>query len=120
MNFLISFGICSTPKLSKYNTFLTFTCKAIQSVPIDSYPSRFIKYNPSFILDHLFLDIVQPISTNVPDSIGRNPLFCSFALFLIVSLISFTSNHDFSRNLTIFLISSISSFEIAKAVVPDP
>ena len=87
---------------------------------MDSYPSRFIKYNPSFILDNLFLDNVQLISTNVPNSIGKNPLFCSFASFLIVSLIPFTSNHDFSRDLTIFLISSISSFEIAKAVVPDP
>ena len=33
MNFLISFGICSTPKLSKYVTFSAFTHKAIQWVP---------------------------------------------------------------------------------------
>ena len=32
MNFLISFGICSTPKLSKYITLLPFTKKAIQFV----------------------------------------------------------------------------------------
>ena len=30
MNFLVSFGICSTPKLSKYVTFLVFKYKAIQ------------------------------------------------------------------------------------------
>ena len=56
MNFLISFGICSTPKLSKYATSLSLTYKAIQCVPIDSYSSRFIIYAPSFILDKLFLD----------------------------------------------------------------
>ena len=37
MNALISFGICSTLKLSKYVTFLAFTYKAIQLVPIDLY-----------------------------------------------------------------------------------
>ena len=56
MNFLITFGICSTLKLSKYVTFLAFTYKAIQSVPIDSYSSRFVAYTSSFILDKLFLE----------------------------------------------------------------
>ena len=56
MNFLILFGIFSTPKLSKYVTFLAFTYKAIQWVPIDSYLSRCITYVPSFILDKLFLE----------------------------------------------------------------
>ena len=37
MNFLISFGICSTPRLSKYATFLALKYEAIQWVPIDSY-----------------------------------------------------------------------------------
>ena len=32
MNFLICFGICSTPRLSKYVIFLAFTYKAIQWV----------------------------------------------------------------------------------------
>ena len=53
---MISYGICSTPKLSKYVTFLEFTHKAIQWVPIDSYSSRFIIYAPSFIFDKLFLE----------------------------------------------------------------
>ena len=39
MNFLISFGICSTPKLSKYVTFSVFTFNATQCIPIDSYSS---------------------------------------------------------------------------------
>ena len=56
MNFLISFGMCSTPKLSKYLMLLPFTYKAIQSGPIDSYSSRFITYAPSLILGKLFLE----------------------------------------------------------------
>ena len=56
MNYLISFGICSTPKLWKYVTFLLFTYKAIQWVPIDSYSLRVSIYAPSFILGKLFLE----------------------------------------------------------------
>ena len=56
MAFSISFGICSTPKLSKYVPFLAFTYKAIQWVPIDLYSSRFITYATSFILGKLFLE----------------------------------------------------------------
>ena len=54
MNFLCSFGIYSTPKLSNYVLFSAFTYKAVQCVPIDSYSSRFIIYAP--ILDNLFLE----------------------------------------------------------------
>ena len=53
MNFVISFGICSTPKLSKYTIIFAFT---YQANPIDLNSSRFIKYAPSFILDKLFLE----------------------------------------------------------------
>ena len=42
MNFLISFGICSSPKLSKNITLLPFTYKAIQFVPTDLNSSRLI------------------------------------------------------------------------------
>ena len=35
MNLLIFFGICSTPKLSKYVAFSEFTYNSIQLVPID-------------------------------------------------------------------------------------
>ena len=57
------------------------------------------------------------LAANVPNSVGRNPLFYSFVSFLIVSLIPFTSNPDSSTDLTIFLITLISSFEIINAVV---
>ena len=59
-------------------------------------------------------------AANVPNNIERNPRFCSFASSLIVSLIHFIYNPDFSSNLTIFIMSSISSFEIINAVLPDP
>ena len=46
MNFLISSGICSTPKLnmSKYIILLRFTYKAIQLDLIDLNSSRLITY----------------------------------------------------------------------------
>ena len=50
INFLTTFGICSTPKLSKYFTVLLFKYNAIQWVPISEYSSRFTTYAPSFIL----------------------------------------------------------------------
>ena len=48
----------------------------------------------------------------VLNSIGRNTPFCYFVSFLIASLIPFTSNPGSSSDLTIFIISSLSSFEI--------
>ena len=59
INFLISFRMYSTPKVSKYVTLLPFTYKAIERVPTDLYSSRFITYVPSFILGKLFLEKAQ-------------------------------------------------------------
>ena len=42
INYLISFGICSTPKESKQVTSLLFTHKGNQWVPISEYSSRFV------------------------------------------------------------------------------
>ena len=56
MNFLISFRVCSTPKMSKCITLLSFTYKAIQRVPIDLNSLSFITYAPCFILGKLFLE----------------------------------------------------------------
>ena len=60
------------------------------------------------------------LAANVPNNIERNPLFCSFVSFLIVSLIPLINDPDSSSYLTIFIITSISSFEIINAVVSDP
>ena len=48
--FLISFGMCSTPKLSNYVTDLVFTYNSIQWVPISECSSRLVTYASSFIL----------------------------------------------------------------------
>ena len=50
----------------------------------------------------------------------KNLTFCSFASFLIISLTPFTNKSDSSRDLTIFMISSTSSFEIIHIVIPNP
>ena len=55
-----------------------------------------------------------------PNNIPRSPPFCSFASFLIVSLIHFINDPDFSRDLTIFTILFISSFKINDVVLLDP
>ena len=47
MNFLISFGVYSTPKRSRYFLFSVFTYNVIQWFPIGSNSSRFIIYAPS-------------------------------------------------------------------------
>ena len=65
--------------------------------------------------------------TLLPNNIDRNPPFMFFC-FIFNSLIPFIYNSDSSSDLTIFIISSISPFEIINAVVreaksggqPDP
>ena len=49
-----------------------------------------------------------------------DPPFCSFASFPIVSLTPFIYKPDYSKDLTIFMISSISSFENINVVMIDP
>ena len=56
MNFLISLGICATPKLSKYVAFSVFTYEAIQLVLIGLNSSRLITDAPSFTFGKLFLE----------------------------------------------------------------
>ena len=47
----------------------------------------------------------------------RNPHFCPFGSFLIISPILFSIKTDSSRDLIIFMIPYISSFEITSAVM---
>ena len=61
------------------------------------------------------------LAPKVPNNIPRNPHFCSFASFLIVSLtLFFINDSGSSRDLTIFIISFISSLEIINVVKSDP
>ena len=73
----------------------------ITSLPVNALPNKLV--------------------ANVPNIVGRNPPFYPFVSFLIVSLIPFTSNPDSSNDLTIFIISSLSSFKFINVDVrPDP
>ena len=56
----------------------------------------------------------------MPNNILKNPPFCYFASFLIVSLMPFINNPYFSRDLIIFMIPFISSLEIINVVLQDP
>ena len=60
------------------------------------------------------------LAAKVTNNIPRNSPFCYFALFLIVSLTPFINKPDSSRDLTILMISFISSLEIINVAVPDP
>ena len=52
---------------------------------------------------------------NVPNNIPRNSPFCYYASFCT----PFNSKPESSRDLTIFIMSSISSFDIISVVVPE-
>ena len=73
--------------------------------------------SPALITPRPVYAFPNKLADNAPINIGQNPPFCSFASFLIVSLTPFISKPDFSRDLTIFIISSISLFEITNDVV---
>ena len=48
INLLISSGICSAPRLSRFVVLLAFIYRAIQCVLVDFYSSRFTMQAPSF------------------------------------------------------------------------
>ena len=60
------------------------------------------------------------LAPKVPFSIPRNFPFYSFVSFSLDSLTSFIHKPDSTRDLIIFMILFISSFEIITVVVPDP
>ena len=59
------------------------------------------------------------VASNVPNKILRNPPFCFFASFLIVSLTALSIN-QILQELTMFVISFISLFKIINVAIPDP
>ena len=88
---------------------------------------HYYKFSPALITPSSSLITPFPVNAflnilaaNFPNNVGINPPFYSSASFLNVSLIPFINNPDSSRDLTIFIISSISSFENGNAVIPDP
>ena len=76
--------------------------------------------SPALIMPFLVNAFRNILAANVTNIIGRIPPFCSFASFLIVSLIPYINNSDSSSDLNIFIISFTSSSEIINAVIPNP
>ena len=54
---------------------------------------------------------------NVPNSLLRNPPFCSLASFRTVSQTPFNNKPESFRDFTILIMSSISSFDIISVVL---
>ena len=75
--------------------------------------------SPAFITPRPANAFPNILAVNVPNNVYRSLSFYSFYSFLIASLIPFINNPDSLSNLTIFIISSISSFEIINAVVRE-
>ena len=78
-----------------------------------------IVHSPALIAPLPVNRFPNKLAHEVPNNILRNPSFCSFASLLIVSLTSFINKPDYSRDLTIFMISLISSFGINNVVVRE-
>ena len=75
---------------------------------------------PTLIVPFPVKKFPNKLPPKVPNNTPRNHLFFSFASFLIVSLMHFINNPDFSRGLTIFIILFIFSLEIISLAKPDP
>ena len=94
---------------------------ALKILPCSNHspPARI---TPSLPLITLLPPKIFPNSfaANAPNKIAKKPYFCSFASFSIVSLTPFINKPGSLRDLTIFKISFISSFEIISVVMPDP
>ena len=60
------------------------------------------------------------LAPNLPNNILRNPSFLFFCFIFNCFLKPFINKPDSLRDLTIFMISSISSIKTLNAVVPDP
>ena len=64
-----------------------------------------IKYlSPALILTLPVKRFPDKLAPKMSNNISKNPPFCYFASFLIVSLTPFTNNPDSSRDLTVFII----------------
>ena len=68
--------------------------------------------SPTVNVPLLVNEFPNKLAPNFPNNIQRNPHFCSFASFLIVSLKLFINKPDSSRDLIIFMKSFISLLEI--------
>ena len=65
-----------------------------------------------------FNKIPKKLAPKVPKNITRNPPCCSFASFATIPLKPLINIPESSRDVMIFIISSITSFESINVVVP--
>ena len=83
-----------------------------------SWPSLNVS-SPALIVSLPGNRFLNKLAYEAPNNIARNCPFCSFAWFLIVSLMGFINNQGYSSDLIIFMISFISLLEINNVVLPD-
>ena len=74
-------------------------------------------YSPALITPLSANIFPNKLVSNVPNNILRNPPFCPFASFLIVSVTPSNNNQESSRDLINLKRFCMSSFEIIKVVL---
>ena len=74
---------------------------------------------PSLIVPLSVKKISNKLVPNFSNNIPRNPPFCSFALFLIVLLTLYINKPDSSSDLTIDMMSFISSVKTINVVIRE-
>ena len=93
-------------------------------IPAPIVPSPAVIITRPGIFEHLTHFPVNRFPNNLapsaPYDVPRNPHFYSFTSFSIVSLTPIIHKPASSRDLIIFMISFISSFEIISVVMLDP
>ena len=91
-----------------------------KSLPVLIVPAAALIVHSSALITPLPVNrLPNNLAPNVPNEIPKNPPFCSFASFLIVLLTRLINKPDSLKDLTIFIISFISSYETINVVIPD-
>ena len=88
-------------------------------VALKSWPALIVPSSApiALLLVNRFSNKLTPYVLN---NILRNPPFCTYSSFIIVSLTPFINKPDSSNDWTIFIMSFVSSFKIISVVIPDP
>ena len=91
-----------------------------KSLPVLIVPAAALIVHSSALITPLPVNrLPNNLAPNVPNEIPKNPPFSSFASFLIVLLTRLINKPDSLKDLTIFIISFISSYETINVVIPD-
>ena len=95
------FKICQRTRRNKksWPVLIVISSALIVPLPADRFPNK--------------------LAPKVPNNILKNPPFYSFASFLTVFLMPCIDEPESSKDLTTFITSLISSFDIINVVTPD-